>query len=667
MPPKAHWYLFPRESDLRAALSQESNALLHPYQLWRIHTPPHATPALLLRTEIPLSSHPLSGTVSVIEPTTMPPSSALLTLQPPHQPPQTVEASLWRQGSCLLAALGTQEARSAQDAKDLAWILYDLPVNALQEIISDHLALENHDLRCTHTPKQRAWLWSRRAESFLAMKFSAHRDIRVYQSFQHSPQLFTPLGQRSPFTPTFPQGEYLFVLESDGTAQSLQTAAWWAATERLHLRDLPEPQHLNPLDLPPPIQVKLRYIHTESRESPSLWLLEGEHAHEHIESLFIELGIEERRALSLAIAHTPEDHKPLFFLRDDRPMIQAPLFPSNQAIGFVPFLPEEGFYLQHAFRLYPSLPPPILKQAFRLRYAHYTLLQPEATDASPRLLCVPRDAFHPIELYIRYQIGAHPQELRQLAQNTAFDILFEPTSLPSTSTAETSITPPAPPLEPPPAPVRAQTTSAIDPASLIPTRRSDQDNALQKLEQRLRERTRRGEHPTTHEWIELARLYYQEYIQKQNQLALQEALKTLDQVLYLDRSANDAVKLERAILEETLRTVGLSFSEQMRTLDAHLQSKEPLRIRLAFRLRARMLLEHPEGSEDQRIALRLHFYRDLATVEDTLMIREHYIYAEGAAQALQDDELYERARLRYRQALQNQTQLQQELPLVLLP
>jgi hypothetical protein len=40
-----------------------------------------------------------------------------------------------------------------------------------------------------------------------------------------------------------------------------------------------------------------------------------------------------------------------------------------------------------------------------------------------------------------------------------------------------------------------------------------------------------------------------------------------------------------------------------------------------------MLLEHPEGSEDQRIALRLHFYRDLATVEDTLMIREHYIYA----------------------------------------
>ena len=668
MSPKVHWYLFPREPDLRAALSQESSALLHPYQLWRIHTPPHATSALLLRTTHPLSSPPFSTTVSVL-PLTPAPDETLLTITPhtPPSPPQMVEAALWRQGTCLLAALGTQEIRSSNPLPTLAWVLFDLPSQMLQELVSDHLALDNHDLQCTYTPTQRAWLWSRRAESFLILKYSARPNIRIYQSFQDAPQILTPLGQRSPFAPTLPQGEHLLVLDADGSTRSLQTSEWWAAAEHLHIQDLPSPQPTPPLDPPPPIRIAFRYIHVEPRDIPMLWLLEGDPAHQAIESLFFELGIEERRALSLAITHLPETTQPLFFLRDDRPAPTSPLFHADQAIGFVPFLPQDGFYIQHTFRLYPSLPPNVLKNAFRLHYGRYTLLQPKAHTPQPRLLCVPRDSFHPIETYIHYQIGAHPEELRQLAQHAALDILFEPVSLPSTAARPPTAAPP-PPSEAPTAPFRAQTTTDIvEPTPLAPTRRSEQDNALQKLEQRLRERTRRGEHPTSHEWIELARLYYQEYIRKQNQLALQEALKAIDQVLYLDRCAPDAVKLERAILEETLRTIGLSFSEQMRSLDAHLQSKEPLRMRLAFRLRARLLLDQTEGSEDQRIALRLHFYRDFAAIEESLMIREHYIYAEGVAQTLQDDELYERARLRYRQALQDQAQLQHELPLVLLP
>lgn len=668
MSPKAHWYLFPREPDLRAALSQESTALLHPYQLWRIHTPPHANSALLLRTEQPLSSTPFATAVSVLPPTPAPNETLLtLTHTTPPSPPQTVEAALWRQGSCLLAALGMQEARSTDQLQTLAWILYDLPAQMLQELVSDHLALDNHDLRCTYTPTQRAWLWSRRAESFLTLKYSARPNVRLYQSFQDAPQILTPLGQRGPFAPSLPQGEHLLVLEADGTTRSLQTSEWWAASEHLHIQDIPTPQPTSAFDPPPPIRLALRYIHIEPRDIPLLWLLEGEPAHPAIESLFFELGIEERRAVSLAITHLPETTQPLFFLRDDRPTPTSPLFHADQAIGFVPFLPQEGFYIQHAFRLYPSLPPNVLKNTFRLHYGRYTILQPKAHTPQPRLLCVPRESFQPIETYLHYQIGAHPEEVRQLAQHTALDILFEPTFLPAPSATRPATATPPPQPEAPPAPSRAQASADLDPAPLAPTRRSEQENALQKLEQRLRERTRRGEHPTTHEWIELARLYYREYIQKQNQLALQEALKAIDQVLYLDRCAPDAVQLERAILEETLRTIGLSFSEQMRSLDAHLQSKEPLRMRLAFRLRARLLLEQSDSPEDQRIALRLHFYRDFAAIEDSLMIREHYIYAEGVALTLQDDELYERARLRYRQALQDQARLQHELPLVLLP
>jgi len=48
------------------------------------------------------------------------------------------------------------------------------------------------------------------------------------------------------------------------------------------------------------------------------------------------------------------------------------------------------------------------------------------------------------------------------------------------------------------------------------------------------------------------------------------------------------------------------------------------------------------------------------------MIREHYIYVAGVAQYLEDDELLERAKLRYRQLLEDKNRLQRELPSILV-
>lgn len=669
MSSQAYWYLFPREPDINATLRQcHASILLRPYQLWHAKgESPEETTFLLSVEGEPIPAEWASPVTVSPAPTDL--ETQTFSIQKQDKSRQTLTATLVRKGPYLLASLGMEQDLNTRYSTEVAWALYDLPLSELQEVVSDHLALDNHDMRCTRTPQERAWLWCRKPEMFLLMKFSEREDIRIYHSFHRSPQVFTPLGWKGPLSPQLSQGEILFVLDQEGGAQKLETATWWAATELLQLRDIPQTQQTHALNQPPPVDVALRYVHAEPRDLPRLWLLEGEQGHEGIETLFFELGIEERRALSLAITELPDHDQPLFFLRDDRPSVQAPLFQHGQGVGFVSFLPEEGLYLRHGYRIYPSLPPDILRNAFRLQSHLYTLLQPEAEGSEHRLLRVAREAFHPIELYIRYQIGAHAKEAKRLAQQTTLDLLFDPQDLKPVAIMEDNAQPNREVLinEPPPPQPRTTPETVIDPLSLAPTRRGDGDNALQKLEQRLRERIRRGEQPSTQDWQELARLYYQEYIQKQNQLALQEALKALDQILYLDRSAPDAVKLERNILEETLRTAGLHFTAQMQSLDVHLQSKDPLRMRLAFRLRARMLLNDHERPEDQRMALRLHFYRDLATVEEHLMIREHYIYAEGIALSLQDDELYERARMRYRQALQNQTQLQQELPLVLLP
>ena len=48
------------------------------------------------------------------------------------------------------------------------------------------------------------------------------------------------------------------------------------------------------------------------------------------------------------------------------------------------------------------------------------------------------------------------------------------------------------------------------------------------------------------------------------------------------------------------------------------------------------------------------------------MIREHHIYVAGVSQFLGDLELFERARLQYRQLLEDRNRLQGELPAVLV-
>ncbi|HAA58589.1 MAG TPA: hypothetical protein DCE42_27755 [Myxococcales bacterium] len=550
--------------------------------------------------------------------------------------------------------------------------MFSLPNRLLRDAISDHLTLNNYEIRCSHEENERQWLWVRHPELYLILKFKDMPEVELYQSFSEEKSLFTPWGYQSLLGDhlKLPQNESLLVLDLQGGSLQLDTTSWWMPNELITIEDLPAVHDVQPQKEDIRIPVHLRYQPAEQRETPRLWMLKGSDALPVIESLFFELGPEERSAIGLFIGDDPEGEGSLFFLRDDRPHHDSPLFSLGRATGFESFFPEEGLYIKTGYRIYPSLPPEIWRQEFQLDTRFYTLLEPNSDRTSAQILRIPQGGFAPLETFAHYRIGAQSAEVRKLGQSSAFDVLFSPQEILDTSNANAGANkvnkkPEAPTLR-----QDSQTTfstSSIEQLYQGVAESGSRNPKLQQLESSMRQALKRGKPLTPHHWVSLASLYYKEFVEQKQNNWLQEAFKALDQVLYLDRHADEAVGLEVAILKETLQVEQRSFQEQMALLDQHVSEvkKHSFFARLSFRLRARLLLEADE--EDERsMQLRLHFYRDLAAVEEHLMIREHHIYVAGVSQFLGDLELFERARLQYRQLLEDRNRLQGELPAVLV-
>ncbi len=93
--------------------------------------------------------------------------------------------------------------------------------------------------------------------------------------------------------------------------------------------------------------------------------------------------------------------------------------------------------------------------------------------------------------------------------------------------------------------------------------------------------------------------------------------KVLDQIFQLDRHFPDAVALESQCLKRFLSLEHASFDQAMGLLDKEIANKllEPMRARLAFRLRTRWLLD-AANHEQKSAVLRRRFYRDLVEMEE---------------------------------------------------
>lgn len=668
------WYAFQRQSELRTVLYQcAPEVLLASYKLWRFETLGEGKKLLLLSVQ----EHPLPDNWCVLlTPDSIREEQHVMVGDSPNTDGR-VRLSLrehqtnkpfgegWafplRQGEHLLASLGFERV---PPKTEIAWALFSMPNHRLHEAISDHFTLNNHDVRCSSIqPNQKQWLWVRQPELYLVLKYKDFEDVEVFQSFPEERSLFTPWGYRSALGGRLhlPQTDSLLLFYFNGSNEQLDTTSWWMASEVITIEQLPTIEALRPHQGPPQIPVKLRYERGEPPDVPSLWLLEGPRSLRLLESLFLDLHPDARAALSLFAGQS--EAGPCYLLRDDRPQRNAPLFAEEGATGCLPLLQEEGLYVKAGTRVIPSLPALVWRKELRLSGTNDTLLLPSEDGTSLRVLQAPRQQFAPLEQFVHYQLGAQPEALVQLAAQTTFEVLFTPAAIEATSAP-----PPPRVVEPPPLqqePLSEPKRAVAEETLAVPEksfRRDVKTPRLLQLEKQLQAKLRKNSPVPPRDWVTLASLYQQEHNAEHDLYWLHEAIKTLDQVLYLDRRATNAVKLEQEVLETLLQIEGgLSSSQKIGHLDQLASQGDPLLMRLIFRYRTRMLLDDPETDEEMAL-LRQAFYRDLAQVEEHLTIREYIIYVAGGAQYLGDTELHERARLRYRQLLADVNRLQRELP-----
>ncbi len=684
-----YWYIFERESELRSALIQStSQNLSSPYQLWRFERlgdgkryllielqglplPQHVAQPLTLRSQRLLQHVQLSPSLDSKD--NLLAAKQRLSLEDPQGQQWSGWAFPLRQGAHLLAVLGLE---MVSPDFPIEWALFSLPPALLKEAISNHLTLDNYDLKYHADDDERVWLLSRKPELYLIFKFKETPDCQVFHSFPENKVLFTPWGYRSPLGHyvQLPQDDSLIFLDGQGGSQHLDISAWQTVHHSLSIEEWLPTHFIEPAKKKFTIPISLRYQLTESHENPRLWLLQGEEAIPSIETLFLELMPEERMAISLFVGQSLHDgDNPLFILRDDRPYNETPLFSKARATGFIPILSEQGLFIKNGHRLLPNLPDDIWRNTFELDDTHYTLIDPNRERTSAKLLKIPIEQFSPLAHFAHYQIQLHHQEIRALQTSTVFDILFHP------ETIKQDIQPFSFSSKDIMENIDRKSTNPKIPSFEIPKTSEDpfqgahfdfkrHDNPrLTLMENRIKQAIAADRPLTPNDWLALSSVYYQEYEKNKQISCLHEVFKTLDQVFYLDRQEDEAVKLELKILDECLATSSLPFSEQMLHLDQLIQERErdPFFARLAFRLRARLLLSNKFQTEQEVVQLRYYFYKDLAEIEDLLMIREHFIYVGGIAQFLNDAELYERAKWRYHQLLKDEELFRKELPFAL--
>ncbi|MEM1008662.1 MAG: hypothetical protein AAGJ35_06615, partial [Myxococcota bacterium] len=653
---KNYWTSFEHPFELRAALQQApTQTLLSPFSYWRVEqTSSNESNNIqgLLHTRYPLPETGGTPLARIPKLSLKKPSQEIdLFLKPRNK--VHVHAQLLSAGDFLFTAMGLEDQHTTPPP---AWVLYQCPYKQMGSLITEHLMLDNQELRTFHDPQQDvAWILSLRPELFLLLKKLEHPAFQIYTSTPESPQYFAPYGKQPKLRPKLPQSDQLFVQESNTSLHVHHTQAWWTAQEVMHIVQLPQSHTPPKSPLPPPkIDIQLRYLPAESTTPPRLWRIDQPDV---IEQLFFTQQEKERSALYVAIVQ--EQQHTFFLLQDHRPNNQTPLLSGDQAIGFMELLPQHHFFLESGFRIVPQLPAHVLHQLFDLQMQQLTLLQisasiPHPIDAAediqtPIFYALPQTDFMPLSSYVQYNIHAHQTQIRQQMKHISLDILFTPPQLELKSPAPK----PKKAQRAPSAKVTAAPPQRDNPKKHLKQLSSDPKEELLKLESKLRTRAQRGDYPLSHEWLQLADLYFQKFTQTQDTIALQESLKALDQILYLEHQDSRSLQLERMMLEEALKTTGMSFEESMQRLD-HLihQQRNELQQRMGFRLRCRLLLSTHDQDEDRQLLLRLQFYKDLAHVEPVLMIREHYICVESCAKMLQDQELYERTRTRFRKALE---------------
>lgn len=681
------WYAFHRQSELRSVLFQcTPDVLLSAYRLWRFELAGDGRKMLLLTVK----DNPLPPNwCTALTPTFLREDQNIIPGDSPHTEDRT-RLSLkesasnepfgegWafpiREGTHLMAALGFETVPSNTE---VAWVLLSLPCNKLHEAISDHFTLNNHDLRCSAAHNGRQWLWAQKPELYLLLKLQEDESVHIYQSFPEEKSLFTPWGYRSSLGGRLrlPQDESLLLFDLKGGSEQLDTANWWMASEVITIDELPHIKAIQHLNEPPQIPVKLKFHDTEPASTPTLWFL-ADDAQQAIESLFFAMSPTERSALSLFVGHHPDTQRPCFLLRDERPNRAAPLFSQDEGTGFLPLLEEENLFLDATSRVLPSLPPLLWRNMLSLKPAHITLLFPPGPQQdTPRIYQFPANGFVPLEQFVQYVIGGHRQQIKQLATTTTFDVMFEPATTITTQQPAA----PAQPQDTLPS-IQAATTPTEPKSSPAPKQtppghgnkhvsgRIVHTPRLQQVEHNIQQKARKNNPIQPSSWVTLASLYQQEYEIHKDPYWLYEALKSLDQVLYLDRRAPDASDREWQVLMTLLQVDdGMPFEQRHQQLEEQLAQElgNPLFMRMIFRYRSRWLLKDTLDETHKQILQRC-FYRDLAQVEDLLMIRECMIYVAGVAQYLEDTELFERARLRYRQMLSDAHRLQRELPDILM-
>ena len=673
--PSLMYLLFAREALLRAALLEvKGEALFSPYRLfswepleagakpmWLVECEAGSLPEGWAEGVLPLDDLPLTPPP---QEETSPPAFALR-IRTKEADVWTGKARLMRGGSCLFSILGLEPSPSWEP---VAGFLYDLPLARLSDVIAQHLALEDEDLRCTRQSSERAWLWVRKPSFFLAMSLRTEEGIACYQSFSSSPQLFFPWGERSRITAKTTQNTKLFLVEATGEVQILDTSSWWAPPDMIVLSEPPSLLAYSQDHEIPKIPIKIDFRHTDTKEIPVYWWLREDRVHEVIEQLFLRFAPEERELFFLAILKDKADQT-LFFLHDARLHRDAPLFHEEEAIGFTEIFPSLGFYLQHGYRLFPVLPSSFWASSLSLQRDSLNFLTaPEEKDAKACLHAIPRSFFQPLARYLHYQMTIFRPAITSFVLENPMSLFFTPLPLPPSLVPSENKAPKEKlPAQAPPPP---QSLHPREPSSPKRDAMSGFDRtaaqALQRLEDRLRQKILRNDHPHAAEWLELAHLYAQAYRAgregARRRSDLEEAFKALGEILSLDAKAAEAMTLERSLLEESLAVSGLSLVEQQQRLGDLVYGDDLLYRRLAFRLRGRLLLEQREGFEEEALRWRLQFYRDLAALEDILLPREHYIYVQAVASRFGDTELEERARTRYRHALQRAELLQSELP-----
>jgi|GEM_PF-1786575 len=707
------WYAFSRMSALRSALFHcSSAALLAPFHLWSFSDNARSTEGVILAVhgeELPIDwgERLRPNQIEVLQEVLLPSlreSTAQKSLRDKlaeqtftvefakEQTGEafTVEVKSLRWGAYLLGSLPlTPPMESAK----VEWVLFDLPETLIKQSVSDHLALGNYELRCSPVKDGRQWLWAKNPEYFLVMKYQDEPGVRAYHSFPEQKNLFTPWGIHCLDSERIqlPKSDALFLLEESGEGAWLETGHWWLVSEMIEIEGIPTPQVLAEITRPPKIPIPIRYMPATPKEVPLLWLLRAEQLQSHVEPLFFELGVEDRSSLSVFVGEitTPEVNadtgeeeakvEPFYVVRDNRIQRDSPLFSPQEVLGFEAFLPHDGLYLLRGTRMLPSLSPDGWRREFSLSPGHYTLLEPDPETGAIRDWRVPQNAFVLLDKLISYQLGTHKTDIQRMAQGMMFDILFEPMPIlePKKKTPRQTVK--TKPIKSPkrviplhirtPNP-RAQGTTSGGEGSI---------SMLEALRKRLAPILSSNKSLAADDWIEWASANFNEYCFEDKENYLLEAFKALDQVFNKDRSAEKAVELERHMLKHVLGLEGLDFLGQMERLDQIVQEYVSTNkamtdkdiwqrfvyfARFAFRYRTRMLMESDkeQRSPEDRQILRRRFYRDLPAVEEILMIQEHFLYVSGGAQLLEDTELFEHARIRYRRSLKELSARPEELP-----